>query len=93
MVQKILVDISPNANSNSKQNFITEINEIENTLQKINSMNKRGTIGHFEWIDGVLIQAMEHGHWLLIDNVCCHFLLYLIFTRTIVAIQTRIKCL
>ncbi len=25
--------------------------------------------GSFRWCDGVLIDALRHGHWLLIDNV------------------------
>jgi midasin len=25
-------------------------------------------IGHFEWIDGLLIRALKYGWWLLIDN-------------------------
>ena len=25
--------------------------------------------GKFEWVDSQLVQALQHGHWLLIDNV------------------------
>lgn len=25
--------------------------------------------GHFEWVDGVLVRALERGEWLLVDNV------------------------
>ena len=26
-------------------------------------------VGHFEWVDGVLVRALERGEWLLVDNV------------------------
>lgn len=30
------------------------------------------TVGRFEWVDGPLVQAIKHGHWLLMDgaNLC-----------------------
>ncbi|KAF8895596.1 hypothetical protein BD779DRAFT_1609097 [Infundibulicybe gibba] len=30
------------------------------------------TVGRFEWVDGPLVRALKHGHWLLIDgaNLC-----------------------
>ncbi|KAI9314232.1 P-loop containing nucleoside triphosphate hydrolase protein [Dichotomocladium elegans] len=35
------------------------------TLQKLETSS---VAGKFEWIDGLLINALEQGHWLLIDN-------------------------
>ena len=29
----------------------------------------QGSIGHFEWLDGNFIKAVEYGHWILLDNV------------------------
>src|SRR6185295_15227557 len=31
-------------------------------------MASEPVVGRFEWIDGFLINALEEGHWLLIDN-------------------------
>jgi midasin len=35
--------------------------------------------GRFEWIDSILVQALQNGYWLLIDNVnfCRYFTGYL----------------
>ncbi|GBC28203.2 uncharacterized protein OCT59_003902 [Rhizophagus irregularis] len=46
-------------------------NEKSNLLDKITTLKflESGPItGRFEWIDGVLINALQNGHWLLIDN-------------------------
>jgi len=46
-------------------------NEKRNLLDKITKLKflESGPItGRFEWIDGVLINALQNGHWLLIDN-------------------------
>ncbi|KAI8972107.1 hypothetical protein BDB01DRAFT_854805 [Pilobolus umbonatus] len=42
-----------------------------NTLKLIENLRKLESdtvAGKFEWIDGLLINALEKGHWLLIDN-------------------------
>jgi hypothetical protein len=33
------------------------------------SKNNNSTIGHFEWIDGTLIHALQNGDWILLENV------------------------
>ena len=38
-------------------------------LEKFESLSQQSIIGSFEWVDGMLIQALEQGHWILIDNV------------------------
>ncbi|KAJ1979967.1 AAA ATPase midasin [Dimargaris verticillata] len=35
---------------------------------RLQRLERQGVRGKFEWIDGVLITALEQGHWLLIDN-------------------------
>lgn len=47
---------------------ILSVASIEQTLRNILILENEHVIGRFEWIDGVLINALEHGHWLLIDN-------------------------
>lgn len=42
-----------------------------NTLieEGIHNEHSEGNSGHFVWRDGVLVEAMEKGYWLLLDNV------------------------
>lgn len=36
--------------------------------------------GTFEWVDSVLVKALQNGHWLLIDNVnFCWSVFYNVF--------------
>ncbi|KAI9487690.1 MAG: hypothetical protein EXX96DRAFT_514297 [Benjaminiella poitrasii] len=44
------------------------IEEITHTIQNLQKIEKESVAGKFEWIDGLLINALEKGHWLLIDN-------------------------
>ncbi|CEI96453.1 Putative Midasin [Rhizopus microsporus] len=46
-------------------NSISSLNAAVDNLQEL---EKDTVAGKFEWIDGLLINALEHGHWLLIDN-------------------------
>jgi midasin (ATPase involved in ribosome maturation) len=41
---------------------------INNSLDELQALEKDSVAGKFEWIDGLLINALEKGHWLLIDN-------------------------
>eukprot|EP01135_Chromosphaera_perkinsii_P003042 Nk52_evm24s233 gene=Nk52_evmTU24s233 len=39
-------------------------------LQSVLDAEKNGSFqGKFEWVDGMLVKAIENGHWLLVDNV------------------------
>ena len=38
-------------------------------LEKLIKIEKHSVTGCFEWIDGLLINALEEGSWILIDNV------------------------
>ncbi|KAF8073543.1 midasin nuclear AAA ATPase [Lyophyllum atratum] len=55
---------------------LAEIRLLNNTLTlqgKIDSLLATpDAVGRFEWVDGPLVQAMKHGHWLLMDgaNLC-----------------------
>ncbi|KAI8371327.1 P-loop containing nucleoside triphosphate hydrolase protein [Radiomyces spectabilis] len=44
------------------------IEEIVTSVKKLQLLQKDSVAGKFEWIDGLLINALEKGHWLLIDN-------------------------
>ena len=38
-------------------------------LEALLAMSKEKVSGCFEWMDGVLVQALERGEWVLLDNV------------------------
>ncbi|KAI8971571.1 P-loop containing nucleoside triphosphate hydrolase protein [Mycotypha africana] len=38
------------------------------SIENVQKLEKESVAGKFEWIDGLLIHALEKGHWLLIDN-------------------------
>nr|CAG8526340.1 11509_t:CDS:10 [Entrophospora candida] len=44
------------------------LDSIQTQIDKIKTLESETVKGHFEWIDGILINALEKGHWLLIDN-------------------------
>ncbi|EGF81776.1 hypothetical protein BATDEDRAFT_10013, partial [Batrachochytrium dendrobatidis JAM81] len=43
--------------------------DIQNLLTTYTEFLSSGVRGRFEWVDSALIRALEHGDWLLIDNV------------------------
>lgn len=44
------------------------INKTIANAENLSKLEKTSIAGKFEWIDGLLIKALEEGHWLLIDN-------------------------
>ncbi|XP_013912735.1 PREDICTED: midasin-like, partial [Thamnophis sirtalis] len=65
LVQKLITKI----NSFSKSEFSTLVEEFRHfKLQVVQFMNSHNH-GTFEWVDGMLVQALEAGDWLLMDNV------------------------
>ncbi|KAG0370064.1 AAA ATPase midasin [Gamsiella multidivaricata] len=51
-----------------KLDFIKEIEELDEKFKVLRGLEVTSVSGRFEWIDGSLINALEHGYWLLIDN-------------------------
>ncbi|KAF9437661.1 AAA ATPase midasin [Entomortierella beljakovae] len=51
-----------------KLDFVKEIEELTEKLKVLRGLEATSVSGRFEWIDGSLINALEHGYWLLIDN-------------------------
>ncbi|XP_034264874.1 midasin [Pantherophis guttatus] len=65
LVQRLNTKIS----SFSKTGFSTLVEEFRHfKLQVVQFMNSHNH-GTFEWVDGMLVQALEAGDWLLMDNV------------------------
>ena len=51
------------------QTLKSAINVLKTKLEKEEDSTAPGGGGKFEWVDGLLVQALQHGDWLLIDNV------------------------
>ncbi|KAI8600925.1 P-loop containing nucleoside triphosphate hydrolase protein [Dissophora ornata] len=51
-----------------KLEFVKEIEELDEKFKVLRGLEVTTVSGRFEWIDGSLINALEHGYWLLIDN-------------------------
>ena len=49
--------------------YSSKISHVRLLIDQFATLHSRGLNGCFEWIDGVLIKALEEGHWVLIDNV------------------------
>lgn len=47
---------------------LTAINSISNLIEKYEVILRQSTQGKFEWIDGVLVNCLERGQWILIEN-------------------------
>ena len=55
------------------ENSLPSFSEMEATIHALERMASLSVRGKFEWIDGLLLEAIETGHWLLIDNAnFCH---------------------
>lgn len=50
--------------------IVQEIESLESAIVSVVALSKSASIASsFEWVDGTLIQAMEKGEWILLDNV------------------------
>ncbi|XP_069109146.1 midasin-like [Argopecten irradians] len=53
--------------------FLKTVTALESEVMKVTSKLTLTSVGSgggaFEWVDSVLVQALQSGHWLLIDNV------------------------
>ncbi|KAF9915434.1 AAA ATPase midasin [Lobosporangium transversale] len=48
--------------------FEKDAQELDEKFKLLRNLELTSVSGRFEWIDGSLINALEHGYWLLIDN-------------------------
>lgn len=53
---------------NISSDMESEISAVVDSVKRLQLLEKNSVAGKFEWIDGLLINALENGHWLLIDN-------------------------
>ncbi|KAK5577473.1 hypothetical protein RB653_002414 [Dictyostelium firmibasis] len=68
-IVEALEKLSIQFNLDSQQDHLNRIQDIKQQIQRIKSIEKESVTGCFEWIDGLLIKALETGAWILIDNV------------------------
>ncbi|KAF4033085.1 ATPase family associated domain-containing protein 5 [Phytophthora infestans] len=53
-----------------KDGNLALLSELSNEIDSVVKLSKSNSIAScFEWVDGTLIQAMEKGEWVLLDNV------------------------
>ncbi|RIA85786.1 P-loop containing nucleoside triphosphate hydrolase protein [Glomus cerebriforme] len=53
---------------NLHSRFDNEQSSLLNKITTLKLLESGPVTGRFEWIDGILINALQNGHWLLIDN-------------------------
>ncbi|OLY83070.1 Midasin [Smittium mucronatum] len=58
--------------SNYESSLNKKIDSLKSKVEDYSKLTNDGVLGRFEFVDGVLIEALENGHWLLIDkaNLC-----------------------
>jgi midasin (ATPase involved in ribosome maturation) len=67
LLQQALDTLSPHVKDDERRE-IAQIQMRLNAIQEL-ATGSRGRMSCFEWVDGVLLHALEAGHWLLLDNV------------------------
>ncbi|XP_022106859.1 midasin-like [Acanthaster planci] len=61
---------APETDMNEKVEHLTAaVAQLRARLAKDDRTIRQGGGGKFEWVDGLLVQALKNGDWLLIDNV------------------------
>lgn len=48
--------------------FVSEVSELDEQLTSLSERIKEAEAVRFEWFDGLLVKAVEQGHWLVLDN-------------------------
>ncbi|ORY03799.1 P-loop containing nucleoside triphosphate hydrolase protein, partial [Basidiobolus meristosporus CBS 931.73] len=68
IIRKSIQEFSLTSISNDTVPSESDLSGITSMIDVLKVMQKETVSGKFEWIDGVLIEALEQGHWILIDN-------------------------
>ncbi|KAE9051941.1 Midasin [Phytophthora rubi] len=68
-LMKDIVGMLQKTEANSEE-MLSELSGLLNDIDSVVQLSKSKSIAScFEWVDGTLIQAMEKGEWVLLDNV------------------------
>lgn len=69
MLNQVLNFIENCANKFSLSITSDQVAHIRTRLERLQKLKRTEISGQFEWIDGLLIRAMERGEWLVLENV------------------------
>jgi midasin len=65
------ITVAQSSGSLSASTFMIDVPEAEYLLEQVNGLISKPTAisrAQFEWMDGMLVQALERGEWLVLDN-------------------------
>ncbi|OZJ03007.1 hypothetical protein BZG36_04676 [Bifiguratus adelaidae] len=62
------LDESLLASSQLHSQYATEVQQLRKAVADLQILESTGVTGRFEWIDGLLVDALVNGRWLLVDN-------------------------
>ncbi|KAH0289482.1 midasin [Aureobasidium namibiae CBS 147.97] len=65
------ITVAQSSGTVSSNTFMIDVPEAESLLEQVNVLISKPTAisrAQFEWMDGMLVQALERGEWLVLDN-------------------------
>ncbi|KAG2860071.1 Midasin [Phytophthora cactorum] len=70
VVVDLMRDVVAMLQKTEKGETLSLLSDLSNEIDNVVKLSKSNSIAsYFEWVDGTLIQAMEKGEWVLLDNV------------------------
>ncbi|KAF1780308.1 P-loop containing nucleoside triphosphate hydrolase [Phytophthora cactorum] len=70
VVVDLMRDVVALLQKTEKGETLSLLSDLSNEIDNVVKLSKSNSIAsYFEWVDGTLIQAMEKGEWVLLDNV------------------------
>ncbi|ETP42508.1 hypothetical protein F442_10595 [Phytophthora nicotianae P10297] len=70
VVVDLMRDVVAMLQKTEKDESLSLLSDLSNEIDNVVQLSKSNSIAScFEWVDGTLIQAMEKGEWVLLDNV------------------------
>ena len=69
LIAELLQYIDNNKDKIVNESTLHSIQTLHHLIKEYQTIQEHSITGCFEWIDGTLINALENGDWLLIDNV------------------------
>ena len=69
LLDAVISRMPSSTNSDIISMGIDSTDTLRAAVTKIGALEAKSVAGSFEWVDGLLIDAMIHGHWIVMDNV------------------------